>query len=119
MTAADTQRGTGVFPLGDREIVMRYPTEGQFLVLSQLPTMIEKDRKLDALTTFGDILDELIVQGDDRRYAYKGLINGTVQMSAYLELVVKLLEHMKAQAEEKAPTNGPPPRKRAAPRARR
>lgn len=119
MTTTDRQqRAFAPFPLGGREILLQRPTEGQFLVLSRLPAMIEKDRKLDAMMTFGDILEELIVEDEDRRYAYHGLVNGTIGMNEYLQLVVLLLNYMKEQAEDAAPTTGPAPRKRATPRRR-
>lgn len=101
-----------------RLIVLRMPTEGQILVLSRLPRMIEDSRVLEALMTFGDVLERLIVQDEDREYAYKGLANETIQTSEYLDLLVKLVEHVGKPAEQ-APTTGPAARKRPAPRARR
>lgn len=116
MATPDPGRETLLLPLGDRQIPLRYPSEGQFLVLSRLPKMVEKNL-VEALTRFGDILELLIVQEDDRRWAYDGLVNGTIEPNDYLEMLVKLLKHM-GRGDEQAPANGPVPRKRAVPRKR-
>jgi hypothetical protein len=129
MATPDPGRETLLLPLGaepdprdpkktrPRLITLRYPTEGQFLVLSRLPKMVERGNIVEALTRFGDILELLIVQNEDRRWAYDGLTEGDIEPNAYLELLVGLLKHM-SEDKEQAPTNGPAPRKRAAPRKR-
>lgn len=100
-----------------RMIVLRHPTEGQMLVLTRIPKMVERN-VVEALTRFGDILEHLIVQDEDRKWAYDGLVEGTIQPDEYLDLLVQMLREL-GHADEPAPTNGPVPRKRAAPRARR
>jgi hypothetical protein len=130
-TPDDVARGTVLLPLGGepdpkdpdkiipRMIVLRQPTEGQLLVLSRLPKAIEQGRIGEALFQFGDILERLIVQDDDRQYAYNGLANEEIEANEYLDLMVKIFDHFQKQA----PATGPAPRKRAAsstrPRTRR
>jgi len=130
MATPDPGRKTLLLPLGQeedpdkpgktrpRQIVLRYPDEGQFLVLSRLPKMVERGNLVEAIMRFGDILELLIVQDEDRKWAYDGLTEGTLKPDVYLELLVELLKEM-GKGEEQAPANGPVPRKRAAPRARR
>lgn len=129
MATPDPGRKTLLLPLGaepdprdpkktrPRLITLRYPSDGQFLVLSRLPKMVERGNLVEALTRFGDILELLIVQDEDRRWAYDGLTEETIQPGSYLEMLVELLKHM-SKGEDEAPTNGPVPRKRAAPRKR-
>lgn len=130
-TPDDVARGTVLLPLGGeldpkdpdkivpRMIVLRNPTEGQLLVLSRLPKAVEQNRIGEALFQFGDILERLIVQDDDRKYAYDGLANEEIEAEEYLDLMVKILDHF----QKKTPATGPVPRKRAAsstrPRTRR
>jgi hypothetical protein len=112
MTTQDGQRDTVLLPLGERQVVLRKPTEGQMLVLTRLPRMIDTGRFGEAVTRFGDILEHLIVQEDDLKYAYDGLVDETIEPDDYLKLLLDVIEHWK---DEKPA--GETPRKRAAPKA--
>lgn len=108
----DAQRETLSLPLGDRTVVLKIPTEGQLIVIGRLPSMVRAGKIPQAMMTFGDVLDVLFVEADDRTYAYDGLINETLETNEYLDLMLAILRHM--NRGEAAPTNGPAPKKRVA-----
>lgn len=116
-TEQPAERRTFPLPLGDREVHLLTPTEGQMLVLTRLDKMIDRGEVFTALMTFGDLLDNLIVTAEDRAYAYDGLVNETIQTEQYLNLLTGLLEKMKAEGNRE--DRRAAARKRAAPRARR
>ena len=96
---------------------MLAPTEGQLMVMSRLPKMIERGQIMDAIFRFGDVLETLIADPEDRQYAYEGLATETIASSEFLDLLVKVLDRFLKPTGD-APRTGPAPKKRAA-RARR
>jgi hypothetical protein len=61
-----------------------------------------------------------MVQQEDVSYAHRGLVNGDIELSEYLELLLELMRHFgKNQVDEPAPRTGPRPAAKRATRARR
>lgn len=106
-------------PLGDRQVDVYEPTEGQVLVITRIPRIIDRGEMLTGLMTFGDVLDAIVVKPDDRAYAYQGIVNDTIPLEQYLELCTGILEKMKQDAEANSGREERRARKRAAPAARR
>lgn len=113
-TQQPAKREVFTLPLGDREIKVYALDEGQVLVATRVQRAFERGEVFTALMTFGDLLDAIIIDDEDRRYAYRGVVDHTIETPQYLELLTGVLEKMKG--EEAAPNRA---RKRAAPRARR
>ena len=126
------ERETVLLPLGSepdpsnpdkrrpRQVVMREPNEAQWYVVTRMPSQLERGHTTDAMLTFGDLLEALMVQQEDISYAHRGLVNGTIELSEYLELLLELMRHFgKDQVDEPAPRTGPRPAAKRATRARR
>lgn len=120
---------TASFALGvyldekDREqprlVVLREPTEGQMYVLTRVVRLADGGArdKLAAVQHFGDVLEALFVQPDDRDYAYRGLTDGTIEAKDFAGLAAEVIRHFKG-GDEGPVKSGPTTTRRAA-RARR
>jgi hypothetical protein len=108
--AKSEPRLTGWVKLGERDVEVYQPLDGQILVLTQLPRMVLK-RPTDALTHFGNVLEALMVSEEDQRWAYEALISGELESTAYLQLAIDVLEYFGLQEPEQST---PRPAKKAA-----
>lgn len=130
---ATPERETVLLPLGSepdpstpskrrpRQVVMREPTEAQWYVVTRMPSQLERGHTTDAMLTFGDLLEALMVQQEDVAYAHRGLVNGDIELAEYLNLLLELMRHFgKDEVDAPAPRTGPRvAAKRAAGRVRR
>lgn len=114
MTTPDSRRLTddeAWVTLGEREIVVRRPTEAETFILLQVLEMIEgldqaspdvADGILGA-QLFGRTLHQLMVEADDRAWAYRSLLSGKLELSAYFDLAVSVFAAFNLEGEQEAP----------------
>lgn len=111
MTDGDRKTGTLVFGEGEeyeREIKVYEPDETDVFALIRAGDMMREDnapeRRMLALSVFGDALEGLLVDAEDVRYLYNGITRRTIPLDAYANLAVAIVEHWgKAKAEPAKP----------------
>jgi hypothetical protein len=134
-TAKAQARPSAAFPLGEvpdpetgkpipRMIEVYKPDETDMVILIRVERMMSQAERrddgrvmIDAVGTFADVLDSLIVDPDDRRYAMDVLVDRSVGLDEYFGLASLVMRHFGEQDE--APRTGPvKATKRATRRAR-
>lgn len=101
-----------------REVVVARPSDGQALVLTRVQRMLERGEIANALMAFGDVLDAMLIDEDDRGYAYQGLATGSIKTEDYADLLLECMRHFGLEAQANGRPGAAPPRKRAAARKR-
>jgi|SRR5215831_1881057 len=100
------------------------PDETDMFVITRVQKLIEQAERtqdgqltMTAMGHFGDLIDSMFVEPEDRRYALDMLIAREVSPTEYADVVLAAVKHFKGEPDE-APRTGPPATKRAA-RSRR
>lgn len=98
---ADTRKtGKIVFGKGEeyeREIAVYEPDDASVFALLRAGDMLHDDnapdRRLLALQIFGDAVESLIVDTDDVGFLYRGITSKRIELAAYADLAVQMVEH--------------------------
>lgn len=90
------------FPVefGDREITFNQPSEGQIAVLARAVRKANRGGPavIDGVALILDIIDNLVVDPEDRNFLEDGLINDTITLNDF----IGVLDGMNAGREDRA-----------------
>lgn len=104
---ADPGKETRLVPIGDRQVVVKAPTDAQIMLLGQQSQIIMNERVsgLDRMKAIGvvmTLMTKLIVQEDDRAYIQEQIINGDLDMEGMTEIIAAFKSTDKKPAVRRA-----------------
>jgi hypothetical protein len=94
--AQGDSRATNPFALGEREVELYQPTDGQMVVIFAIIDILDEpdvQQQVEALNNFGTVMRYLFVKEEDRRYMLGSMARGSLDLPDYFQLAQDIVQH--------------------------
>lgn len=93
-----------VLQLGDRDVTFKRPTDSQWAALVKYSEIVRRnpERTLQGIARMLEVIDNMVVEPDDRLYLEDLMVAGTLDMAELVRVIEKFDEEA-AKPAKKAP----------------